>query len=230
MQELVNLLKDLNSFINNNNLDEFLSKQLNLESEVTTLKNTLTLVQKECTDIQAQSIKSIQDKDKIIKTLEDELASYKKNSILATMNRQLKEKNEYITILEQQIRIYKNKLEHVSEKELSIGYTIDTNIQSDIASQSDSPKISTTLTEVIEVLKPELNTESALEKTEESIMGDPKQKKKTKKKKLDGYEKIEHKQITYLKNIETNELFACQDDNIGILVGRINSKGKVRLN
>lgn len=231
MQDLINLLKGLNNYINNNNLDEFISKFSILEAEKSTLQEELNKYRKECTELKAQLTNTIKEKDIKNKTLEDEIASYRKSSILATMNKQLKEKNEYIAILEQQVRLYKSKPEQTAEqvpvKEITKELSIDTISQSK-KENSDKIQISAPIeVEANDKSVEKIVAELVVEQVDESLKK-PK-KNKSKKKKLDGYEKIEHKDIIYLKNIETNELFAFIDGEIGEQVGRVTSKGKVRL-
>ena len=47
------------------------------------------------------------DKDKSIIERDEELATYKKSSLIAMLNKQLAEQKNYISILEQQLKQYK---------------------------------------------------------------------------------------------------------------------------
>jgi hypothetical protein len=80
-----------------NKLEILENENLNLKENITLLENQIKTNNKE-----------IEDKN-------DELASYKKSSLIVSMNKQVNEQKTYISILEKQLKNLKNNNEIVNE-------------------------------------------------------------------------------------------------------------------
>jgi len=181
----VNIEKLYNDTVETNN--KLNSTNIQLNEELINLKNKLAHI--------------LEEKNNIIAEKDTELASYRKSSLLAGMNKQVTEQKNYITILEQQLRHYKmnNKI----------------NVSSDA---------------IIELVENPILDSILLESILEPILEPKKKSKKEKTKSTDQYEKIEYKKEIYLKNIATNEIykFTTENNNIDHSIGKLRSNGKIK--
>jgi hypothetical protein len=105
--QLVSKLKEMT---NNTNFEEMVFNAYEKIKNLEILNNEL-INEKEVL------IKNINDKDNIIKEKNEELANYKKSSILSSMDKQVNEQKNYISIIEQQLKQYKNQQVPVNHPE-----------------------------------------------------------------------------------------------------------------
>lgn len=73
----------------------------------------------------------ILEKDSLIRNKDEEIASFTKSSLLSSMSKQIDELKNYISILEKQLKNFKNKQEVIPEKEVPniIQDTIEVNLE-----------------------------------------------------------------------------------------------------
>jgi hypothetical protein len=105
--QLVSKLKEIT---NNTNFEEMV---FNAYEKI---KN-LEILNNELINEKDVLIKNINDKDNIIKEKNEELANYKKSSILSSMDKQVNEQKNYISIIEQQLKQYKSQQVPVNHPE-----------------------------------------------------------------------------------------------------------------
>ncbi len=133
LKELFELINKLNTLCNERNVlyiyDELIDSLETLGEENNQLKNQnselLKLLQeKEPLEKEIERLcKELEEKENIIKNKDDELLSFKKNSLISSMDKQITEHKNYIGVLEKQIQFYKTKSETnsmVDEKEVKV--------------------------------------------------------------------------------------------------------------
>ena len=176
-----------------------------------------------------------------INTLEEDNTNFKKVSFVQSMNKQLTEKINYITILESQIQKYKNKDEIILEvkqnssvKEESVkGDNIKQKDKEDNIKQKDKE-------DNIKQKDKEDNIKSK-KKKEDKI--ENKEDKNIKEKysnesefnpdeyeDINGYELLCYKKKYYLRDLETSEIYDINDYKPNKVVGLITKGGKMKLN
>ena len=155
-----------------------------------------------------------------INTLEEDNTNFKKVSFVQSMNKQLTEKINYITILESQIQKYKNKDEIILEVKQNSSVK---------ESKEESVKES---------------KEESVKESKEKIKEKHKKEEKNIKEKysnesefnpdeyedLNGYELLCYKKKYYLRDLETSEIYDINDYKPNKVVGLITKGGKMKLN
>lgn len=176
----------------------------------------------------------------------EELADFKKVSIMVNINKQLKEKENHINLLENEIRNLKNKLNN-SNNILVVNKTInnkepillnnlnDVILETNAIINNNSNNISNIILDSeidinqLDTVKTSLIDEPFVE----SIIKEPElvelETKKKKKSKIKECQVIKYKNIEYLLNVETNEIYELDDKKLNNQIG-ILSKGKIKFN
>ncbi len=121
LKELFELINKLNILCNERSVlylyDEMIDSLETLGEENNQLKNQnselLKLLQeKEPLEKEIERLcKELEEKENIIKNKDDELLSFKKNSLISSMDKQITEHKNYIGVLEKQLQFYKTKSE-----------------------------------------------------------------------------------------------------------------------
>ncbi len=217
------------------------------------LKELIEIHQNKCnelTQIKNKYDKEIGLKNNEIKQQKEECNRLTKVSLIQQYDKQVKEKNDYIKILECQLEKYKSSSKSQLPKVEEYVNTyidkdnldnIDTNIEimESVQETNDSKNNELTNSELP-------ISESNLEQTNDEHM---EMNTKTKRKKIkksqepeeiefdpdnfedvNGYELIVYKGIYYLRDLETNELYDIKNNQPNQVIGLINSKGKVKFN
>lgn len=206
--------------------------------------------------------KEIVSKNKEIKEKNEELTRLTKISLIQQYDKQLKDKNDYIKILESQLEKYKNsskpqspKLsEIVVQEELpKVDVSVKTNEpvpepkpgqvqveeQEPVKEKSKKKKSKKNIEETVEpepVEEPE-----PVKEPETEVQTEKPKKKKTKEpvekefnpdefEDINGYELLIYKNVYYLRDLETNELYSIINNQPDQVVGLINSKRRVKFN
>ena len=195
-----------------------------------------------------------------INTLEEDNTNFKKVSFVQSMNKQLTEKMNYITILEGQLQKYKNKDEIILEvkqnssikeeenKEESIKQNKEENVKQnkeESIKQNKEESIKQNKEESIKQNKGEQNNKSKKKKEEkvEDKKEDKVEEKNIKEKysnetefnpdeyeDINGYELLCYKKKYYLRDLETSEIYDINDYKPNKIVGLITKGGKMKLN
>ena len=161
-----------------------------------------------------------------INTLEEDNTNFKKVSFVQSMNKQLTEKINYITILESQIQKYKNKDEIILEVK-----------QNSSVKESKEESVKENVKESVK----ESNNKS--KKKKEDKIEDKIENKNIKEKysnesefnpdeyeDINGYELLCYKKKYYLRDLETSEIYDINDYKPNKVVGLITKGGKMKLN
>jgi hypothetical protein len=169
-----------------------------------------------------------------INTLEEDNTNFKKVSFVQSMNKQLTEKMNYITILEGQLQKYKNKDEIILE-----------------VKQNSSVKEESIKENKEESIKEQYIKESVKETTKDSNNKSKKKKEECNKveekdikekysnetefnpdeyEDINGYELLCYKKKYYLRDLETSEIYDINDYKPNKVVGLITKGGKMKLN
>ena len=190
-----------------------------------------------------------------INTLEEDNTNFKKVSFVQSMNKQLTEKINYITILESQIQKYKNKDEIILEvkqnssikeeenKEENKEESIKQNKEESIK-QNKEESIKQNKEESIKQNKEEQNNKSKKKKEDKVENKEDKVEEKNIKEKysnetefnpdeyedINGYELLCYKKKYYLRDLETSEIYDINDYKPNKVVGLITKGGKMKLN
>ena len=179
-----------------------------------------------------------------INTLEEDNTNFKKVSFVQSMNKQLTEKINYITILESQIQKYKNKDEIILEVK-----------QNSSVKESKEESVKESKEESVKESKEESVKESkeSVKESKESVKESNNKSKKKKEDKienknikekysnesefnpdeyedLNGYELLCYKKKYYLRDLETSEIYDINDYKPNKVVGLITKGGKMKLN
>ena len=168
-----------------------------------------------------------------INTLEEDNTNFKKVSFVQSMNKQLTEKINYITILESQIQKYKNKDEIILEVKQNSSVK-EESVKEDNIKQKDKE-------DNIKQKDKEDNNKS--KKKKEDKIEEKKEEKNIKEKysnesefnpdeyeDLNGYELLCYKKKYYLRDLETSEIYDINDYKPNKVVGLITKGGKMKLN
>ena len=228
MIDFTDLINNLNEY-NNNILQENEKYKKQVEDLKLQISDLTTKESNNISLLEKYKKENEEYKNKI-NTLEEDNTNFKKVSFVQSMNKQLTEKINYITILEGQIQKYKNKDEIILE-----------------VKQNSSVKESKE-----ESLK-ESKEESLKESKEESLKESNNKSKKKKEDKienknikekysnesefnpdeyedLNGYELLCYKKKYYLRDLETSEIYDINDYKPNKVVGLITKGGKMKLN
>ena len=169
-----------------------------------------------------------------INTLEEDNTNFKKVSFVQSMNKQLTEKINYITILESQIQKYKNKDEIILEVK-----------QNSSVKESKEESVKEAKEESLKESKEESVKESnnKSKKKKEDKIEDKIENKNIKEKysnesefnpdeyeDINEYELLCYKKKYYLRDLETSEIYDINDYKPNKVVGLITKGGKMKLN
>ena len=167
-----------------------------------------------------------------INTLEEDNTNFKKVSFVQSMNKQLTEKINYITILEGQLQKYKNKDEIILEVKQNSSIKEEENKEESVKQNKE---------ESVKQNKEEQNNKS--KKKIEDKKEDKVEEKNIKEKysnetefnpdeyeDINGYELLCYKKKYYLRDLETSEIYDINDYKPNKIVGLITKGGKMKLN
>ena len=159
-----------------------------------------------------------------INTLEEDNTNFKKVSFVQSMNKQLTEKINYITILESQIQKYKNKDEIILEVKQNSSVKEESVKEDNIKQKDkeDNNKSKKKKEDKIEEKKEEKNIK---EKYSNESEFNPDEYED-----LNGYELLCYKKKYYLRDLETSEIYDINDYKPNKVVGLITKGGKMKLN
>jgi hypothetical protein len=190
-----------------------------------------------------------------INTLEEDNTNFKKVSFVQSMNKQLTEKMNYITILEGQLQKYKNKDEIILEvkqnssvKEENVKQNKEENVKQnkeENVKQNKEENVKQNKEENVKQNKEEQNNKSKKKKEDkiEDKIEDKVEEKNIKEKysnetefnpdeyeDINGYELLCYKKKYYLRDLETSEIYDINDYKPNKVVGLITKGGKMKLN
>ena len=165
-----------------------------------------------------------------INTLEEDNTNFKKVSFVQSMNKQLTEKMNYITILEGQLQKYKNKDEIILEvkqnssvKEESIKENKEESIKQNKEENKESNNKSKKKKE--EKIEEKIEEKHIKEKYSNETEFNPDEYED-----INGYELLCYKKKYYLRDLETSEIYDINDYKPNKVVGLITKGGKMKLN
>ena len=167
-----------------------------------------------------------------INTLEEDNTNFKKVSFVQSMNKQLTEKMNYITILEGQLQKYKNKDEIILE------------VKQNSSVKEESIKENKKEESIKENKKEEsIKSKKKIQDKKEDKIEDKVEDKNIKEKysnetefnpdeyeDINGYELLCYKKKYYLRDLETSEIYDINDYKPNKVVGLITKGGKMKLN
>jgi hypothetical protein len=182
--------------MDSNNIYQYI---LNLEIENTKLKNDYNILKNNNNE------------------LINELADFKKVSIMVNINKQLKEKENQVTFLQNQVRNLKSKIN--TETPVIEIPVIETPVLE--IPVIETPVIETSVMEIPVIETPVME----IPVIETPVI----ETKKISKKKVKEYQIIKYKNKDYLLNLESNEIFESDDIKLHNKIG-ILSKGKIKFN
>ena len=170
-----------------------------------------------------------------INSLEEDNTNFKKVSFVQSMNKQLTEKMNYITILEGQLQKYKNKDEIILEVKQNSSVK-EENKEENVKENKKEESIKENKEN-----KEEQNNKS--KKKKEDKIEDKVEEKNIKEKysnetefnpdeyeDINGYELLCYKKKYYLRDLETSEIYDINDYKPNKVVGLITKGGKMKLN
>jgi hypothetical protein len=171
-----------------------------------------------------------------INTLEEDNTNFKKVSFVQSMNKQLTEKMNYITILEGQLQKYKNKDEIILEVKQNSSIKEEENKEESIKQNKEEQnnKSKKKKEEKVEDKKEEKVEDKKEEKVEEKNIKE-KYSNETEfnpdeYEDINGYELLCYKKKYYLRDLETSEIYDINDYKPNKVVGLITKGGKMKLN
>jgi hypothetical protein len=196
--------------------------------------------QKKCdelTHVKNKYDKELSAKNDEIKNQKDEISRLTKISLIQQYDKQLKDQNSYIKILESQLEKHKNSnSEHVTQ-EIIPEKIVTNDEQQNI--ESDKPK------KKKKKQQEELVKETVKEKQQEESVKEPVKEKQQEEsvkdqgehcfnpdnfEDINGYELIMYKNNYYLRDLETSEIYDIKNNKPNQIVGLINSRGKFKFN
>ena len=156
-----------------------------------------------------------------IHLLEEDNKNFQKVSFVQSINKQLTEKINYITILEGQLQKYKNKEEIILEAKQNSSVKEDENIKEqkkeNINNKESNNKSNKKKEEKLEEnIKEKYSNESEFNPDEYED--------------INGYELLCYKKKYYLRDLETSEIYDINDYKPNKIVGLITKGGKMKLN
>ena len=220
MIDFTDLINNLNEY-NNNILQENEKYKKQVEDLKLQISDLTTKESNNISLLEKYKKENEEYKNKI-NTLEEDNTNFKKVSFVQSMNKQLTEKINYITILEGQIQKYKNKDEIILE-----------------VKQNSSVKESKeeSLKESKEESLKESNNKSKKKKEDKIENKNIKEKYSNESEfnpdeyeDLNGYELLCYKKKYYLRDLETSEIYDINDYKPNKVVGLITKGGKMKLN
>lgn len=241
MIDFTDLINKLNEY-NNNILQE--NEKYKKENEELKLQ-ILDLTSKESHNnllLEKYEKENEEYKNKI-NTLEEDNTNFKKVSFVQSMNKQLTEKMNYITILEGQLQKYKNKDEIILEVKQSSSIKEEEN-KEEIVKQNKEESIKENKEDNVKQNKEEQNNKSKKKKEDKVENKEEKIEEKNIKEKysnetefnpdeyedINGYELLCYKKKYYLRDLETSEIYDINDYKPNKIVGLITKGGKMKLN
>ena len=208
--EFNELYKKLDTVYKNINFEQLYDKIYNLTQEN---NNNIILIN--------QLKDEINKKDLLLKEKESELKNYNKVSMIQNINKQLVEKQNYITTLENQIEKLKN-----SKLEIKIDSPINSklgNSKNNVVENSENSKLDNSKNSIVE------NSENSKLKNSKNNMlenvFDPDNFTD-----INGYELIIYRRKYYLKDLETGEIYNIVNNMPSSVIGIILPNGKIKLN
>jgi hypothetical protein len=175
-----------------------------------------------------------------INTLEEDNTNFKKVSFVQSMNKQLTEKMNYITILEGQLQKYKNKDEIILEVKQNSSIKEEENKEESVKqNKEESVKENTKDTNNKSKKKKEDKIEDKIEDKKEDKVEEKNIKEKYSNETefnpdeyedINGYELLCYKKKYYLRDLETSEIYDINDYKPNKIVGLITKGGKMKLN
>jgi len=175
-----------------------------------------------------------------INTLEEDNTNFKKVSFVQSMNKQLTEKMNYITILEGQLQKYKNKDEIILEVKQNSSVkeeSIKENKEESIKEQYIKESVKETTKDSNN--KSKKKKEDKIEDKKEDKVEEKNIKEKYSNETefnpdeyedINGYELLCYKKKYYLRDLETSEIYDINDYKPNKVVGLITKGGKMKLN
>ena len=194
------------------------------------LKELIDTHQQKCDElvmVKTKYEKELNTRNKELKEKNEELEKITKISLNLQLVKQLNEKNDYIKILESRLDKYRNLNNSQSPKTL------------EVLLSPEKPVIEKQVEVSIKKKSKKSNLEDNEPVVEEPVVEEPVKKSKKKSKQefnpddfedVNGFELIIYKNIYYLRDLETNELYNIKDNQPKEVVGLINSKGRVKFN
>ena len=158
-----------------------------------------------------------------INTLEEDNTNFKKVSFVQSMNKQLTEKINYITILESQIQKYKNKDEIILEVKQNSSVK-EESVKEDNIKQKDKED------NIKSKKKKEDKIENKEDKNIKEKYSNESEFNPDEYEDINGYELLCYKKKYYLRDLETSEIYDINDYKPNKVVGLITKGGKMKLN
>jgi exonuclease SbcC len=167
-----------------------------------------------------------------INTLEEDNTNFKKVSFVQSMNKQLTEKMNYITILEGQLQKYKNKDEIILEVKQNSSIKEEENKEESVKqNKEESVKENTKDTNNKSKKKIEDKKEDKVEeKNIKEKYSNETEFNPDEYEDINGYELLCYKKKYYLRDLETSEIYDINDYKPNKIVGLITKGGKMKLN
>jgi hypothetical protein len=166
-----------------------------------------------------------------INTLEEDNTNFKKVSFVQSMNKQLTEKMNYITILEGQLQKYKNKDEIILEvkqnssvKEENVKQNKEENVKQNKEEQNNKSKKKKE-DKIEDKIEDKVEEKNIKEKYSNETEFNPDEYED-----INGYELLCYKKKYYLRDLETSEIYDINDYKPNKVVGLITKGGKMKLN
>jgi len=203
--DIINKYNTIIEELNNINMNNVF---LNLIEENNNLKIFNNTLSNENINLKLENNKLLNENIK----LNDDIENFNKVSVLQSINKQLNDKINYINILEKQLLFYKNKNKEENVKEEIIKEEIikEAIIKEAIINEA--------------IIKEENVKEENIK--EENV----KEENKKMKINMNNFELIEYKDNKYYKEISTNLIYNIKKNKPNIVVGKVRSSGKIKLN
>lgn len=168
-----------------------------------------------------------------INTLEEDNTNFKKVSFVQSMNKQLTEKINYITILESQIQKYKNKDEIILEVKQNSSVK-EESVKEDIKQKDKDKEDNIKQKDKEDNIKSNKKKEDKIENKEDKNIKEKYSNESEfnpdEYEDLNGYELLCYKKKYYLRDLETSEIYDINDYKPNKVVGLITKGGKMKLN
>lgn len=209
-------INNLHNYCNDNNLIELFSKFNVLENENNELKNKISNLELE-----------IITKDSIIMQMKEEAESFKKTSLIHSLNKQLAEHIKHINTLENQLK--KKDIKNIINTDyLNKNNSEKKNIL-DIKNEKEKEIKLDTKDEKDKEIKLDTKDDKEIKKEKEIKLDTKNNEDNEEYEEFDGYELIMYKKKYYYSNNNTNELYNIVNGHPKKCVGIIQTSGKVKL-
>jgi hypothetical protein len=160
-----------------------------------------------------------------INTLEEDNTNFKKVSFVQSMNKQLTEKINYITILEGQLQKYKNKDEIILEVKQNSSIKEEENKKEESIKENKEEQNNKSRKKKEDKIEDKVEEKNIKEKYSNETEFNPDEYED-----INGYELLCYKKKYYLRDLETSEIYDINDYKPNKVVGLITKGGKMKLN